>query len=88
MKNFENISNIIIESRQNMSISGVLGVEEFDENVIICTTNCGGLCIKGENLHVEKLDLDQNELSLIGIVQAIEYDDQMSKGGFFARLFK
>lgn len=88
MKNFENTHNIIIESREKMSISGVISVEEFDENIINCMTNCGGLCIRGQNLHVEKLDLEQNELSLIGIVISFEYDDKMTKAGFFARLFK
>ncbi|MFI3226424.1 MAG: YabP/YqfC family sporulation protein [Clostridia bacterium] len=88
MKNFENMHNIIIESREKMSISGVVSVEEFDENMITCITNCGGLCVRGNNLHVEKLDLEQNELNLVGIISSVEYDDQMSKGSFFARLFR
>lgn len=88
MKNYENIHNIIIESREKMSISGVIGVEEFDENTINCTTNCGGLNVRGQNLHIEKLDLEQNELSLVGIIQSVEYDDQMARGSILSRLFR
>ncbi|MFI3115052.1 MAG: YabP/YqfC family sporulation protein [Clostridia bacterium] len=88
MKNFEQMHNIIIESREKISISGVVSVEEFDENIIFCVTNCGGLYIRGENLHVEKLDLEQHELNLVGVIECVEYDKKDHKGSFFSKLFK
>ena len=48
----------------------------------------GTLTVRGENLHVEKLTLDQGELTLTGEIQALEYDDMAAQGGFFSRLFR
>ena len=49
----------------------------------------GTLTVRGENLHAERLSLDQGELCLTGEVQSLEYDDTTgARGGLFARLFR
>lgn len=80
--------NIIMQSREKISLTGVESVEEFDENVVSLITNKGGISIKGENLHVEKLDLENHELIVNGLIYSLEYNDMSHTGGFFARLFK
>ena len=88
MKNLDTSHNVIIENREKISITGVLSVEEFDETNVMCMTNNGGVSVKGDNLHVEKLDLENGELVISGMIYDLEYNDAHKKGSFFARLFK
>ena len=50
--------HIILEEREQLSVSGVEEVESFDENTIVMLTNRGTLIVRGEELHIEKLSLD------------------------------
>ena len=54
--------HIILEEREQLSVSGVEEVESFDENTIIMTTVKGTLVVRGEDLHIEKLSLDGGDL--------------------------
>ena len=80
--------HIILEEREQLSVSGVEEVESFDENTILLTTAQGGLEIQGEGLHIEKLSLDGGDLKVEGRVNALLYEsDQGGRGGgFLARL--
>lgn len=79
--------NIIIESRGRLSVSGVLDVENFDENTINLSTTKGLLGIRGEGLHIDKLSLESGELSVDGTISGLSYSDRVEAGGFFSRLF-
>ena len=50
------IQNIILENRSKLSISGVLDVLSFDDQVVILETDLGLLTVKGENLRINKWD--------------------------------
>ena len=80
--------HIILEEREQLSISGVEEVESFDENTILLTTAQGALEIQGEELHIEKLSLDGGDLRVEGRVNALLYesDNGRRSGGLFARL--
>ena len=43
------IQNLILENRGKLSISGVLDVLSFDDQVVILETELGMLTVKGEN---------------------------------------
>ena len=52
-------------------------------------TDAGELTIRGEGLHINKINLDSGELSLEGDIWGIEYTDNIpAKGGFLGRLFR
>ena len=79
---------LTLTGRQALSVSGVTDVSTFDESAIAMETSQGTLTVRGENLHVEKLSLDQGELTLTGEVQALEYDDDgPQRGGLFGHVF-
>ena len=63
--------HIILEEREQLSVSGVEEVESFDESAILLTTAQGGLEIQGEGLHIEKLSLDGGDLKVEGRVNAL-----------------
>ena len=82
--------NVIIESREKVSISGVENVESFDEEKIIMETTEGILTIEGENLHINSLSVDEGEMMVEGYVFSVVYSDgsTSSSGGIFAKLFR
>ena len=88
-RNRERPHTIILEGREKLSISGVTDVQRFDEEQVLLETACGILSVRGEGLHVERLQLDSGELIIEGAVAAVEYDDNAAprSGGLFQRLF-
>ena len=82
--------NIIMESRRVMSIPGVDDVDSFDEETVVLFTEWGALTIEGENLHINRINVDTGEMQLEGTISSLAYSDGASKkaGGFFSRLVK
>ena len=79
--------HIILEEREQLSVSGVEEVESFDENTILLVTAQGALEIQGEGLHIEKLSLDGGDLKVEGRVNALVYgEENRARGGLFSRL--
>lgn len=80
--------HILLESRNNLTISGVEEVESFDDSTITLHTNQGMLVVQGEGLHIEKLSLDGGDLKVEGQVDSIVYENSPhNTSGFFSRLF-
>lgn len=65
--------NVVIEDRSNISISGVDQVDSFNDNTIILSTVKGGLSIKGEGLNVSKLNLDEGNVKISGLINSLTY---------------
>ena len=82
--------HIILEEREQLSVSGVEEVESFDENTIVMLTNRGTLIVRGEELHIEKLSLDGGDLKVEGTIASLTYEasGRDRAGGLFARLFR
>ena len=81
-----------ISRRENLTATGVLDVISFDEETIIAETELGMLIIKGVNLHVNRLNLENGELAIDGNIAAITYEESgnYTKGGksIIGKLFK
>ena len=82
--------NIIMENREKANITGVLDIHSFDDELILAETEDGILTIKGNDLKMNKLNLDNNELIVEGKIVALIYSDnvQEKKGGMFGQIFK
>ena len=79
--------HILLEGREQLSVSGVEDVESFDENLIVMLTVRGTLVVRGEDLHIEKLSLDGGDLKVEGMVESLSYEEsERSRGGFLSRL--
>ena len=87
-RNREMQHTVILEGREKLSISGVVDVQSFDEDQVLLETVRGMLVVRGQGLHVERLQLEAGELIVEGEVGCLEYDDSVQpRGGFFSRLF-
>ena len=80
--------HLILEGREQLSVSGVEEVESFDENQIVMYTTKGTLVVRGENLHIEKLSLDGGDLKVEGTIDSLTYEAAAPKGGFLSRLLR
>ena len=87
-RNREIPHNIILEGREKLSISGVFDVHSFDEEQVLLETVRGMVLVRGQGLHVERLQLEAGELIVEGEIGVIEYDDSVQpRGSWFKRLF-
>lgn len=80
---------LAMEERGKLSVTGVLNVEGFSETLVTLDTCMGRMVIKGENLHMNKLDVGDGGFSLDGKVNSLEYLKKSGKkGNFLENLFK
>jgi len=78
-------------NRKLLEVSGVMNVESFDSEEFLLETEFGYLMIKGQNLHIKNLSLEQGLVAIEGLVNELAYLDTNSQGkpkGFFGKLFK
>ena len=85
------IQNIILENREKITISGVLDVLSFDDQIVILETELGLLNIKGENLKINKLSIDTGDVIVEGDIINLGYsekDIERKSGNIFGKIFK
>lgn len=84
------VQNIVLENRQKLNASGVRDVLSFDDQVVIIETELGLLTVKGENLKINKLNIDTSEVIVEGKINNLSYSQNQSKseGGLFGKIFK
>ena len=86
----EQAHHLELSRREKGTVTGVLEVIAFDEHEILLKTSQGMLTIKGNDLHVSRLDLDSGETELERKVDALLYsgkEPKKKKGSALARLF-
>ena len=80
---------IIMQDRRMLTISGVSDVDSFDEAMVVVYTDMGELTVKGEGLHIQRLNVESGDLTVEGYVQTLSYaETSKGKGGLLGRMFK
>ena len=82
--------NLIMENREKLTLTGVIDIHSFDDELVLVETSMGILTVKGNDLKMNKLNLDNNELVVEGKISALVYSetDLAKKGGMFGKIFK
>lgn len=70
---------LTLDQRRGGVVTGVLDVTSFDEKEILLMTGEGKLQIKGEQLHVKQLNLEQGQVELEGKVDSLTYLSKSSE---------
>lgn len=65
--------NLKLTNRGLMELTGIINVSLFDEEEVILETQLGFLHIKGQDLHITMLSLEEGKVSLEGTVSILEY---------------
>jgi len=83
---------LVIENREHTVVSGIIHVDSFDDEEVIMETEQGLLAVRGENLHIKQLNLEQGEVVIDGFVVELAYAEEKRSRGkdkkFLERLFK
>lgn len=84
-------SNLLLENRKKLTLSGVVEVMSFDEEKIELTTKLGNLIIKGEDLKMNKLDVQNGDVIITGSIASMAYSGKnikKSNESLLSKLFK
>lgn len=86
------IQNLILENREKLTITGVIDVLSFDDQIVIVETELGMLTIKGEDLRINKLSIDSSEVMIEGQIFNLGYSETTLSGknnsSIFSKIFK
>ncbi|HET7580842.1 MAG TPA: sporulation protein YabP [Bacillales bacterium] len=83
--------DVTMKGRKLLEITGVKHVESFDHEEFLLETDMGYLAIRGTNLKMQNLDVDQGIVNIEGKVFDLSYLDEQhgeQAKGFFSKLFK
>lgn len=87
----EKKSNLVLDSRKRLTLTGVIEVLSFDEAKILLNTCLGMLTIRGEGLKMNKLDVQNGDVIIVGHIASLVYtgnEVKKSKESILVRLFK
>lgn len=88
------VQNLILENREKLTITGVVDVLSFDDQIVIVETQGFGLLtIKGEDLRINKLSIDSSEVIIEGEIFNMGYSDsepnkKAGSAGILGKIFK
>lgn len=80
-----------MQNRKQLDITGVQNVESFDSEEFLLQTELGHLTIRGQNLHIKNLSLEEGILSIEGLVHSLMYlnpGSQAKNKSLLGKLFK
>lgn len=83
-----NNHNIILESRKSLRISGVKDIDVFTENKVVLNTVMGELVIKGDDLHISTLTVENGDFMMTGNISAMVYSTYPTTDNVFKKLFR
>lgn len=87
----DKVPNLIeIRDRRVMRLAGVQRVEDFDKEQVNLATTVGRLVVRGRDLHIAQLLLEQEELALEGEIDSLSFEEEpgAKRRGLLARLTK
>ena len=85
------MQNLILENREKLNISGVNDVLSFDDQIVILETELGLLTVKGENLRINKLSIDNEEVIIEGGINSLSYSEkelERKSSSILGKIFK
>lgn len=84
--------SLALDNREKINLSGVESVDSFNSEVIVMITSLGVLTIKGQDLDVKKLNLDDGNVTITGRIYSLVYSDRESlsakSSGLLGKMFK
>jgi len=65
--------NVVINNKKQMTVSGVVKVENFNESMIVLATEYGQMTIEGASLHISRLSLETGDMNIDGDIAGLFY---------------
>ena len=89
--NINVIQNIVLENRERLNVTGINDILSFDDQVVILSTDLGMLTVKGNELKINKLNIDESEVKIEGNISSMSYSknsEEIKVESFFSKIFK
>lgn len=82
--------SLSIEARERLTVTAVKDVDSFNEETILVVLEKGGLVVKGEKLHIQKLDLAEGKVIITGDIRSAVYTEKKDKNeeSIWKKIFK
>ena len=83
--------SLVLENKELLNVTGVQGVDNFNDESVVLITTKGKLTIKGEKLNISKLNVEEGKLMVKGVINSLiysEYVGQREKVSLVKKLFK
>ena len=85
----EKRSNVSLENREKLILTGVLEVVSFSEEKILLQTSLGNLDIKGKEMKINKLDVKNGDVTINGNINSVVYNTkEYSNKNIIKKIFK
>lgn len=88
------VHNVVLYNRRQMTVAGVIRVDNFNESVIVLVTEVGQMTVEGLNLHISKLSLETGDMNIDGEITGLFYSNDAvdaasgKSSKFLSKLFK
>ena len=83
---------LLLLNQEQLDLTGISRVESFNPDEILMETDLGLMAIKGEDLDIRNLNLEQGVVEIVGLIMEIIYTGEkagvLGKKGFLQRIFK
>lgn len=82
--------SVDIKDRKHINCTGVKHVESYDDKEIVLETSMGNLIIKGKDLNIKNLNLEEGTLQVIGELESMFYAENAGtkRKNFLKRILK
>ena len=81
--------SISLKERSSLVISGVDHIYSFNDKKVELLTSAGRLTVEGENLDMNKLNLEESIISVEGTINSINYTkEKKPEEKLFKKVFK
>ena len=83
--------NLILDNRKKLTLTGVMEVISYDDEKIELNTDLGKLDIRGRSLKINKLDVQNGDVIIVGSIGYIVYSNKKikkNKESFLKKIFK
>jgi sporulation protein YabP len=87
----KNTQSLMLENKELLNVTGVDGVDNFNDETVVLITTKGKLTIKGQKLNISKLNVEEGKLVVKGVINSLIYSDyegQKEKTSLVKKLFK
>ena len=76
----KNSQDVLLYNKNKLFLSGITGVESFDESIICATTQNGEtLTVEGIGIEITDFNVEKQSLQAVGTFNAFYYDERRNK---------
>lgn len=79
---------LMLDNRRKLVLAGAVEVNGFNEETVSVKTTAGTLIIKGNGLHIDKLNLETGDVTVSGAVNSMQYIGAGNSRSKLSKLFR